>query len=105
MTDEIVITEKSSQAKDVRAAVGSRYGAVLPAEGHLLDLVEPEDVNPAWKRWSAVMLRPEGLYGTKPASGGNKAAPSGFGSPPIATVRGSSSARKSWSIAAIAARS
>ena len=60
MTDQIVITEKPSQAKDVRAAVGSRYGAVLPAEGHLLDLVEPEDVNPAWKRWSAVMLRPEG---------------------------------------------
>ena len=53
MTDQIVITEKSSQAKDVRAAVGSRYGAVLPAEGHLLDLCEPEDVNPAWKRWSA----------------------------------------------------
>ena len=50
MTDQIVITEKSSQAKDVRAAVGSRYGAVLPAEGHLLDLCEPEDVNPAWKR-------------------------------------------------------
>ena len=56
MTDQIVITEKSSQTKDVRAAVGSRYGAVLPAEGHLLDLVEPEDVNPAWKRWSAVLL-------------------------------------------------
>ena len=74
MTDQIVITEKSSQAKDVRAAVGSRYGAVLPAEGHLLDLCEPEDVNPAWKRWSAVLLRPEELYGTKPASGGNKAA-------------------------------
>ncbi len=74
MTDQIVITEESSQAKDVRAAVGSRYGAGLPAEGHLLDLVEPEDVNPAWKRWSAVLLRPEGLYGTKPASGGNKAA-------------------------------
>ena len=74
MTDQIVITEKSSQAKDVRAAVGSRYGAVLPAEGHLLDLCEPEDVNPAWKRWSAVLLRPDELYGTKPASGGNKAA-------------------------------
>ena len=74
MTDQIVITEKSSQAKDVRAAVGSRYGAVLPAEGHLLDLCEPEDVNPAWKRWAAVLLRPEGLYGTKPAPGGNKAA-------------------------------
>ena len=43
-------------------------------EGHLLDLCEPEDVNPAWKRWSTALLKPEGLYGTKPASGGNKAA-------------------------------
>ena len=52
MSDQIVITEKSSQAKDVRATVGSRYGEVLPAEGHLFDLLEPEDVVPAWKRWS-----------------------------------------------------
>ncbi len=52
MADQIVITEKSSQAKDVRAAVGSRYGVILPAEGHLIDLLEPEDVVPAWKRWS-----------------------------------------------------
>ncbi len=70
---QIVITEKSSQARDVRAAVGSRYGAVLPAEGHLFDLQEPEDVEPAWKRWGPVLLRPEGLYGTRPAAGGNKA--------------------------------
>ena len=74
MTEQIVITEKSSQARDVRAAVGSRYGTVLPAEGHLLDLCEPEDANPAWKRWSTELLKPEGLYGTKPATGGNKAA-------------------------------
>jgi DNA topoisomerase III len=74
MADQIVITEKTSQAKDVRAAVGSRYGAILPAEGHLLGLVEPEDVVPEWKRWSAVLLRPEGLYDTCPAKGGNKAA-------------------------------
>src|SRR6185312_913917 len=73
MPDQIVITEKSSQAKDVGAAVGSRYGAILPAEGHLFDLLEPEDVIPAWKRWAPILLRPEGLYGTKPASGGNKA--------------------------------
>jgi DNA topoisomerase-3 len=73
MTDQIVITEKTSQATDVRAAVGSRYGQILPAEGHLFGLAEPEDVMPAWKRWTAVLLRPEGLYGTKPASGGNKA--------------------------------
>ena len=73
MADQIVITEKTSQAKDVRAAVGSRYGDILPAEGHLFDLVEPEDVVPEWKRWSPILLRPEGLYGTRPAEGGNKA--------------------------------
>src|SRR6267154_2733959 len=74
MADQIVITEKTSQAKDVRAAIGSRYGDVLAAEGHLFDLLEPEDVVPAWKRWSPILLRPEGLYGTRPAEGGNKAA-------------------------------
>src|SRR6201987_2980744 len=74
MADQIVITEKTSQAKDVRAAIGSRYGDVLPAEGHLFDLLEPEDVIPAWKRWSPILLRPDGLYGTRPAEGGNKAA-------------------------------
>src|ERR1700675_1300378 len=72
--EQIVITEKTSQAKDVRAAVGSRYGDILPAEGHLFDLLEPEDVVPAWKRWSPILLRPEGLYDTRPAEGGNKAA-------------------------------
>jgi DNA topoisomerase-3 len=74
MPDQIVITEKTSQAKDVRGAVGSRYGNILPAEGHLFDLCEPQDVVPAWKRWSPILLRPEGLYDTRPASGGNKAA-------------------------------
>src|SRR3954449_5374149 len=73
MADQIVITEKTSQAKDVRAAVGGRYGAILPAEGHLFDLVEPEEVSADWKRWTAVLLRPDGLYGTMPANGGNKA--------------------------------
>lgn len=74
MAEQIVITEKTSQAKDVRAAVGSRYGAILPAEGHLFNLQEPEDVVPEWKHWSPILLRPEGLYGTRPADGGNKAA-------------------------------
>jgi len=74
MADQIVITEKSSQAKDVRAAIGFRYGDILAAEGHLFDLVEPEDVVPEWKRWSPILLRPDGLYGTRPAEGGNKAA-------------------------------
>ncbi|TAH68524.1 MAG: DNA topoisomerase III [Rhodopseudomonas palustris] len=74
MPDQIVITEKTSQANDVRGAVGSRYGEILPAEGHLFDLLEPEDVVPAWKRWSPILLRPDGLYDTRPAAGGNKAA-------------------------------
>src|ERR1700712_1329398 len=73
MTNQIVITEKPSQAKDIRAAVGLRYGLILPAEGHLVDLVEPGDAVPAWKQWTSILLRPEGLYGTKPALGGNKA--------------------------------
>src|SRR5438445_2079570 len=74
MPDQIVITEKTSQARDIRTAVGSRYGDVLPAEGHLFDLLEPEEVVPAWMRWSPILLRPEGLYGARPAEGGNKAA-------------------------------
>jgi len=73
MADQIVITEKTSQAKDVRSAVGGRYGDILPAEGHLFDLMEPEEAVPAWKRWSPILLRPDGLYETRPAAGGNKA--------------------------------
>ena len=54
MADQIVITEKSSQARDVRAVVGSRFGDILPAEGHLIDLLEPEDVVPEWKMVGAI---------------------------------------------------
>ena len=71
---QLVITEKNSQARDVRAAVGNRYGQILPAEGHLFDLQGPEEVVPVWQRWAAVLLRPDALYGTRPALGGNKAA-------------------------------
>ena len=70
----LVITEKSSQAKDLRAALGGRYGQILPAEGHLLRLAEPEEVNPAWKQWSSILLQPDGLYPTRPAGDGNKPA-------------------------------
>ena len=30
----LIITEKSSQAKDLRVALGDRFGQILPAEGH-----------------------------------------------------------------------
>jgi DNA topoisomerase III len=70
----LIITEKASQAKDLRAALGARFGQILPAEGHLLRLAEPEEVHTAWKSWSCVVLKPDGLYPTRPAAGGNKPA-------------------------------
>jgi len=41
----LIITDKSSQARDLRAALADRFGQILPAEGHLLRLAEPEEVN------------------------------------------------------------
>ena len=70
----LVIAEKASQARDIRAAVGDRHGPVLPAEGHLLRLAEPEEVDPAWKRWSFALLKPDGLYPTRPDPAGGKSA-------------------------------
>ena len=69
----LIITEKTSQAKDLAAALGSRYGKILPAEGHLLRLAEPDEIDPAWKRWSCTLLKPDGLYPTRPASGDKSA--------------------------------
>jgi DNA topoisomerase III len=70
----LIITEKTSQAKNLAATLGgSRYGRILPAEGHLLRLAEPDQIDPAWKRWSCTLLKPDGLYPTKPAPG-NKSA-------------------------------
>ena len=74
MVDQIVITEKSSQAKDVRAAVGvlvtrnpsSRGHPIRPARaGRCRVGVEALVADPAAARRS---------YGTRPAEGGNKAA-------------------------------
>lgn len=62
----IVITEKPSQAYAVRAAVGTRYGQILSAQGHLLALKEPEEINPGWKHWGFDVLRPNGFYPIKP---------------------------------------
>src|SRR6202035_1291572 len=70
----VIITEKARQGRDLRAALGARFGQILPAEGHLLRLAEPEEVNPAWKNWSCVVLKPDGLYPTRRAAQGNKPA-------------------------------
>jgi DNA topoisomerase III len=70
----LIITEKTSQAKDLRAALGDRFGQILAAEGHLLRLAEPDEVDAGWKSWSCVLLKPDGLYPTRPAAQGNKPA-------------------------------
>ena len=70
----LIITEKSSQARDLRAALGDRFGQILPAEGHLLRLAEPHEVNASWKSWDCVLLKPDDLYPTHPATGGSKTA-------------------------------
>ena len=70
----LIITEKTSQARDLRSALGDRFGQILPAEGHLLRLAEPHEVEPSWKSWACVLLKPNGLYPTKSATQGNKIA-------------------------------
>lgn len=70
----LIITEKTSQARDLRAALGDRFGQILPAEGHLLRLAEPHEVNASWKSWACVLLKPEALYPTQPSTDGNKPA-------------------------------
>ncbi|MDN2584280.1 DNA topoisomerase [Aquibium sp. ELW1220] len=63
----VIIVEKPSQARDLKAAIGSRFGEILPAEGHLIRLAEPEEVNAGWNRWSCDLLKPDGLYPTRAA--------------------------------------
>ena len=73
MGSSLVICEKPSQAKDIKAAIGSRFGEVLPAVGHLLTLKEPDDVRTEWaEKWSAELLWPGGFYEKKPIPSSKK---------------------------------
>ncbi|MDE2674061.1 MAG: DNA topoisomerase [Paracoccaceae bacterium] len=65
--NSIVICEKPSQARNLRAAIGTRYGTILAARGHLLTLEEPHEANPSWKLWQPILLSPDQPYGKKPA--------------------------------------
>src|SRR5258707_9784709 len=68
----LITTENPREAKDLRAFFGDLFGKILPAEGHLLRLAEPEEINSEWKRWSCTLLKPDGLYPTRPVADGNK---------------------------------
>lgn len=72
MGKSVVICEKPSQAKAIRAAVGTRYGEVLPARGHILTLKEPEEVRSDWKDWSATLLWPGRFYEKVPVPDAQK---------------------------------
>ncbi len=69
----VIICEKPSQARNLRAALGSRFGQIVPARGHLLTLKEPQDINPAWQKWSTELLCPKQPYGKKPVRGSTNA--------------------------------
>jgi DNA topoisomerase-3 len=59
----IVLCEKPSQARNVQAAVGNRFGRVIGLRGHIIRLADPEEVNPEWAKWGFDLLRPEsGFY-------------------------------------------
>jgi len=70
----VIITEKTSQKKDLFAAIGNKYGQIFPAEGHLLSLQEPQKVDDAWGKWSFDLLKPDEFYPTCPAPDGSPSA-------------------------------
>ncbi|MFG6080357.1 DNA topoisomerase [Paracoccus litorisediminis] len=63
--NSIVICEKPSQARAIKAAIGNQHGDVYPAVGHILTLKEPDDVRESWKTWSAELLWPGQFYEKK----------------------------------------
>ena len=69
MTDDVVLCEKPSQRRNILEAVGTRFGQVVAAQGHLLELVEPHEMRAEWKSWSTELLHPGEPYPTKPARG------------------------------------
>jgi DNA topoisomerase-3 len=56
MVRSIVICEKPNQAENIRAAIGDSHGQVLPAQGHLYTLADPEAYKPEWKQWQGFHL-------------------------------------------------
>lgn len=56
----IVICEKSTQAGNLKKALGTRFGPILPAQGHLISVLEPDDVNP--EKWGGPVWHPGLMY-------------------------------------------
>ena len=72
MPKTVVICEKSSQAKDLKTALGTKFGPILPARGHILTLKEPDEVRDDWKTWSPELLWPGEFYPKAPVQDAKK---------------------------------
>ena len=66
MPGTVVLCEKSSQASNIRTAVGDRFGEVVAAQGHLLELAEPHEMRSERQFWSDELLHPGEPYPVKP---------------------------------------
>ncbi len=68
----LVIAEKPSQAADLKKALGSSYGEILAAQGHLIRIAEPGEVKPEWEKWSYDVLWPGKFYPLRADEGDGK---------------------------------
>jgi DNA topoisomerase-3 len=67
MGSSIIICEKNKQAQAIQRAVGTKYGRVYPAQGHILTLKEPDEIREAWSgKWTPGLLWPGSFYPKKP---------------------------------------
>ena len=61
----LVICEKPDQARKISAAVGKKFGEIIPFVGHIARIETPDEENPNWKNWNNDILLPaRGYYKT-----------------------------------------
>ena len=69
----VIICEKPSQARRIHNVIGTQYGRIVAAQGHLLRLQLPDEVKPEWKTWSDdILVPPTGRYAYVPDDGDGK---------------------------------
>lgn len=56
---KLVICEKSSQAKNIKSAIGNSFGEVLAMQGHLIELKMPNDGVENYE-WDCRLVEPDG---------------------------------------------
>lgn len=72
MTRSIVICEKPSQAENIKTAIGAEHGEILPAQGHLFTLQDPEKYKAEWVSWQGFHLLHPDEFKKVPTRGENE---------------------------------